>query len=200
MSSCTAPPQHVPRGDRTAERPGRPAARPSLPARAEDGQTRSSSPLRNPLPPTHTLALTATINLPTLLPRVRPPPSLRAGLIIPVMERVLGPYLRGGGAKAFNFQALSSDLLVGRPTCFRLRVNFVSFISTSFVLHLNTPLRWSPLLDLSGRPRVGLAGRRRDVPRTVSLPTLLPTRRHFLPSSWHCRPPLWRSPSVCRPT
>lgn len=36
----------------------------------------------------------------------------RAGLIIPVMDRVLGPYLRGGGAKAFNFQALSTDLLV----------------------------------------------------------------------------------------
>lgn len=35
------------------------------------------------------------------------------GLIIPVMDRVLGPYLRGGGAKAFksNFQALSTDLL-----------------------------------------------------------------------------------------
>lgn len=33
------------------------------------------------------------------------------GLIIPVMDRVLGPYLRGGGAKAFNFQALSQDLL-----------------------------------------------------------------------------------------
>lgn len=32
-------------------------------------------------------------------------------VIIPVMERVLGPYLRGGGAKAFNFQALSQDLL-----------------------------------------------------------------------------------------
>lgn len=27
------------------------------------------------------------------------------------MERVLGPYLRGGGARAFNFQALSQDLL-----------------------------------------------------------------------------------------
>ncbi len=38
----------------------------------------------------------------------------RAGLIIPVMDRVLGPYLRGGGAKAFNFQALSTDLLVRR--------------------------------------------------------------------------------------
>jgi len=33
------------------------------------------------------------------------------GVIIPVMERVLSPYLRGGGAKAFNFQALSQDLL-----------------------------------------------------------------------------------------
>ena len=31
--------------------------------------------------------------------------------ILPVMERELGPYLRGGGAKAFNFQALSTDLL-----------------------------------------------------------------------------------------
>lgn len=39
------------------------------------------------------------------------PPDCDRGLIIPVMERVLGPYLRGGGAKAFNFQALSSDLL-----------------------------------------------------------------------------------------
>ncbi len=28
------------------------------------------------------------------------------------MERVLGPYLRGGGAKAFNFSALSQDLLM----------------------------------------------------------------------------------------
>ncbi|KAK9828554.1 hypothetical protein WJX72_000728 [[Myrmecia] bisecta] len=33
------------------------------------------------------------------------------GLIIPVMEKVLSPYLRGGGAKAFNFTALSQDLL-----------------------------------------------------------------------------------------
>ncbi|KAG2430848.1 hypothetical protein HXX76_009822 [Chlamydomonas incerta] len=32
-------------------------------------------------------------------------------LIIPVMDRVLSPYLRGGGAAAFNFQALSQDLL-----------------------------------------------------------------------------------------
>lgn len=32
------------------------------------------------------------------------------------MDRVLGPYLRGGGAKAFNFQALSTDLLV-RSRC-----------------------------------------------------------------------------------
>lgn len=31
--------------------------------------------------------------------------------IIPVMDRVLSPYLRGGGAAAFNFQALSQDLL-----------------------------------------------------------------------------------------
>jgi predicted unusual protein kinase regulating ubiquinone biosynthesis (AarF/ABC1/UbiB family) len=29
------------------------------------------------------------------------------GLIVPVMDRVLSPYLRGGGAKSFNFQALS---------------------------------------------------------------------------------------------
>lgn len=41
------------------------------------------------------------------------PAGCDRGLIIPVMERVLGPYLRGGGAKAFNFQALSTDLLVG---------------------------------------------------------------------------------------
>ncbi len=30
------------------------------------------------------------------------------GLIIPVMDRVLSPYLRGGGAKAFNFQVRSA--------------------------------------------------------------------------------------------
>ncbi|WIA08193.1 hypothetical protein OEZ85_007646 [Tetradesmus obliquus] len=36
---------------------------------------------------------------------------ITSAVIIPVMERVLGPYLRGGGAKAFNFQALSQDLL-----------------------------------------------------------------------------------------
>eukprot|EP00878_Enallax_costatus_P022842 GHUV01024272.1.p1 GENE.GHUV01024272.1~~GHUV01024272.1.p1 ORF type:complete len:684 (+),score=139.67 GHUV01024272.1:232-2283(+) len=39
------------------------------------------------------------------------PPDANRAVIIPVMERVLGPYLRGGGAKAFNFQALSQDLL-----------------------------------------------------------------------------------------
>lgn len=32
-------------------------------------------------------------------------------LIIPVMDRVLSPYLRGGGARAFSFQMLSQDLL-----------------------------------------------------------------------------------------
>jgi len=36
---------------------------------------------------------------------------LPRAVIVPVMERVLGPYLRGGGAKAINFQALSQDLL-----------------------------------------------------------------------------------------
>ena len=35
------------------------------------------------------------------------PPNADRGLIVPVMERVLGPYLRGGGARSFNFQALS---------------------------------------------------------------------------------------------
>ena len=35
------------------------------------------------------------------------PADADRGLIVPVMDRVLGPYLRGGGAKAFNFQALS---------------------------------------------------------------------------------------------
>ncbi|WIA28266.1 hypothetical protein OEZ86_010821 [Tetradesmus obliquus] len=39
------------------------------------------------------------------------PTDANRAVIIPVMERVLGPYLRGGGAKAFNFQALSQDLL-----------------------------------------------------------------------------------------
>jgi hypothetical protein len=50
---------------------------------------------------------TATVALPHQTTYV---PVHRA-VIIPVMERVLGPYLRGGGAKAFNFQALSQDLL-----------------------------------------------------------------------------------------
>lgn len=39
------------------------------------------------------------------------PPDCDRGVIIPVMDRVLSPYLSGGGAKAFNFQALSQDLL-----------------------------------------------------------------------------------------
>ncbi len=39
------------------------------------------------------------------------PDSCDRAVIVPVMERVLGPYLRGGGARAFNFQALSQDLL-----------------------------------------------------------------------------------------
>ena len=42
------------------------------------------------------------------------PLILPAAVIIPVMDRILGPYLRGGGAQAFksNFSALSTDLLV----------------------------------------------------------------------------------------
>ena len=32
------------------------------------------------------------------------PPGSDRGRIIPVMDTVLSPYLRGGGAKAFNFQ------------------------------------------------------------------------------------------------
>ena len=35
------------------------------------------------------------------------PPDADRGLIIPVMERVLSPYLKGGGAKSFNFSMLS---------------------------------------------------------------------------------------------
>lgn len=35
------------------------------------------------------------------------PSNCDRALIIPVMDRVLSPYLRGGGAAAFNFQALS---------------------------------------------------------------------------------------------
>lgn len=38
------------------------------------------------------------------------PADADRGLIIPVMEKVLSPYLRGGGAKAFNFQACSCQL------------------------------------------------------------------------------------------
>lgn len=41
------------------------------------------------------------------------PTSCDRALIMPVMERVLSPYLRGGGAAAFNFQALSQ---VGFPS------------------------------------------------------------------------------------
>jgi aarF domain-containing kinase len=35
--------------------------------------------------------------------------------IVPVMERVLGPYLRGGGAKAFNFQVCVCCCTAGHP-------------------------------------------------------------------------------------
>ena len=42
---------------------------------------------------------------------VLPPSPSPRGLIIPVMDRILSPYLKGGGAKAFNFQMLSQDLL-----------------------------------------------------------------------------------------
>jgi aarF domain-containing kinase len=37
-------------------------------------------------------------------------------LIVPVMDRVLSPYLRGGGAKAFNFQSLSQVVPLHRST------------------------------------------------------------------------------------
>jgi hypothetical protein len=39
------------------------------------------------------------------------PLFIRRSKILPVMDRVLSPYLRGGGAAAFNFSALSQDLL-----------------------------------------------------------------------------------------
>jgi hypothetical protein len=39
------------------------------------------------------------------------PQDCDRGQVVPVMERVLGPYLRGGGAKSFDFSSLSSDLL-----------------------------------------------------------------------------------------
>ncbi|KAF5837147.1 hypothetical protein DUNSADRAFT_4767 [Dunaliella salina] len=38
-------------------------------------------------------------------------PDCNRAQIIPVMDRVLSPYLRGGGAAAYNFSALSQDLL-----------------------------------------------------------------------------------------
>ncbi len=34
------------------------------------------------------------------------------GRIIPVMDTVLSPYLRGGGAKAFNFQVSGAELML----------------------------------------------------------------------------------------
>ncbi|DBB04853.1 TPA: hypothetical protein ACH3X3_010141 [Trebouxia sp. C0006] len=39
------------------------------------------------------------------------PASSDRGLIIPVMDKVLGPYLKGGGAKSLDFQSLSQDLI-----------------------------------------------------------------------------------------
>lgn len=38
-----------------------------------------------------------------------------AGRVVGVMSKILGPYLRGGGAKAYraSFKELSTDLLVG---------------------------------------------------------------------------------------
>ncbi|KAL3161508.1 hypothetical protein ABBQ32_010382 [Trebouxia sp. C0010 RCD-2024] len=39
------------------------------------------------------------------------PPNSDRGLIIPVMDKVLSPYLRGGGAKSLDFQSLSQDLI-----------------------------------------------------------------------------------------
>lgn len=34
------------------------------------------------------------------------PASIDRGVVIPVMDRVLSPYLKGGGARAFNFQVV----------------------------------------------------------------------------------------------
>ena len=39
------------------------------------------------------------------------PHNSNKAVIVPVMDKVLSPYLRGGGARSFNFQALSQDLL-----------------------------------------------------------------------------------------
>lgn len=39
------------------------------------------------------------------------PKDCDRSLVVPAMQRVLGPYLRGGGAQAMNFTALGQDLL-----------------------------------------------------------------------------------------
>lgn len=98
-----------------------------------------------------------------------------AGLIIPVMDRVLGPYLRGGGAKAFNFQALSTDLLV------RSRGS-----SCCCIVALGTPPG-----RLRGPARAPLWG---------VLHPIIRFQTFVLLAQSPCSRPLWRSPSACLPT
>lgn len=45
------------------------------------------------------------------------PAASDRGRIIPVMDTVLSPYLRGGGAKAFNFQVSGADLTLYEGLC-----------------------------------------------------------------------------------
>ena len=87
-----------------------------------------------------------------------PPPSSSLplsgcdrGVIVPVMERVLGPYLRGGGAKAFNFSALSQvSAQAGRP----LTGGWVSAQILAFRAFPNSqaPTRWIPGSSKTSHP------------------------------------------------
>lgn len=46
------------------------------------------------------------------------PDDCNRGQVIPIMDRVLSPYLRGGGAKSINFQVNSKPLPHSHPITF----------------------------------------------------------------------------------
>ena len=65
------------------------------------------------------------------------PPDCDRGRIVPVMERVLKPYLRGGGARAFrgnNFQvwgafALTAKRRTARSTTASIACNVMHYLT-----------------------------------------------------------------------
>ena len=82
------------------------------------------------------------------------PANSDRGLIIPIMDKVLSPYLRGGGAKAFNFQVgrlhLQKFLLMRRMGARSSGETLPLFGSLASVMILNRHAQHPSVNDMAG--------------------------------------------------